>query len=89
MKKTNHNKYKVPHSSLPNPTVNPNLSTSHILTDLCGICSSIVEDDHKSIICDKCGYWVHTACSNVSDIQYEYYQVNHDVKFDCSRCKNI
>ena len=87
MKVINYNKQNSPYPTPTCPIFLPFPSTSDIPADRCVICNCIVKEYHKSICCDTCHKWVHIECSNVSDKQYEDYQTDSNLKFDCIQCK--
>ena len=59
----------------------------NVTNDICGICSHVVGDHDKSILCDKCDKWVHIGCNNISNETYEFYQLNDEEEFVCTKCK--
>ena len=75
------------HCSAPNPTQSQHLRANPH-DDLCGICNKIVKDDQKAFICDQCDNWIHIQCSNISVLQYEHYQINHEQELRCKKCRS-
>ena len=59
----------------------------HITSSTCVLCLKIVTDEQRAILCDKCLRWVHTKCQHISNIEYENYVINHELKFECKICK--
>ena len=55
--------------------------------NLCKFCTKNVLAHQKAIMCDKCDYWFHTRCQKISDIEYENYQINYELKFECDFCQ--
>ena len=38
-------------------------------------------------MCDRCCLWIHTKCHHISNIEYENYKINHELKFECKICR--
>ena len=54
----------------------------------CGLCDKIIDIHHKALKCNECLKWVHVKCTNISNIKYENYQINPEMKFQCRSCKS-
>ena len=55
--------------------------------DACVLCLKIVTNEERALMCDKCSLWVHTKCQRISNIEYENYEINHELRFECKICK--
>ena len=69
-----------------NTTICPSPSpstTDH--EEMRGICSDEVKETDKAIECDKCKYWIHTKCNNITNKQYKNLQTNPET-FICKNC---
>ena len=65
----------------------PLSNTGNISDDLCGICTHIVTENDKALICDLCDNWIHAKCEKMSDIQYEHHEINYEDIFRCRKCR--
>ena len=65
----------------------PSSSLESISDDCCGICTLLVTDDAKALICDICEKWIHAKCDRMPDITYEHHEINHEAIFICRKCR--
>ena len=58
----------------------------------CKTCSLAVEDKHKSVLCECCNSWFHTACEDVDDETFDLLFKKGSklskLRFFCSTCDN-
>ena len=57
--------------------------------NFCKHCDRSFATDLESICCDKCSFWYHFDCSNLSEIQFKQLSDNPDLPWTCSPCKRI
>ncbi|XP_057295684.1 uncharacterized protein LOC130624132 [Hydractinia symbiolongicarpus] len=53
----------------------------------CRICLKSVASNHRAIMCDVCGFWVHIKCNGLNATDYEMLQNSNDNWF-CLKCIN-
>ena len=75
---------KVNTTICPSLSLSPSPYSDH--EERCGICSDEVKETDKAIECDKCKYWIHTKCNNITSKQYKNLQNNPDETFICKNC---
>ena len=53
----------------------------------CVDCNKIFpENNQDRICCDKCSYWHHLDCSELSETEFEYHISNPDAYWACKKC---
>lgn len=57
--------------------IEPNPGPTH----LCGVCAKTINKT-GSVLCQKCSYWIHTRCSNLTDIN------DYTANYSCPKCSN-
>ena len=74
----------IPLTSPSQSETNENISVN---PDACAICLKVVTNEQKAIMCDRCSFWVHTKCHQISNIEYENYKINYELEFECKICR--
>ena len=60
------------------PSLSPTLSPCSGHGDKCGICNNEVKETDKAMECDKCKYWIHIKCNNITRKKNKNLQNNLD-----------
>lgn len=56
----------------------------------CGICHKNIPDNHKSVFCDYCKFWVHIRCNDLSVQEYEELQREPEhIPWFCLKCTEL
>ena len=53
----------------------------------CVKCLKPVKTNQKGLECDTCNKWVHFKCTNLTEAQYSYLEVNGNIPFYCLVCE--
>ena len=53
----------------------------------CLSCNKPVKRNQKGLQCNTCNNWVHTKCTDLTEAQYNFLEVNEDIPFYCLKCK--
>ena len=53
----------------------------------CFECKKPVKCNQRGIQCNDCENWVHFKCTNLSEDQYHFLEINTDEPFYCLKCK--
>jgi hypothetical protein len=59
-----------------------------VIANPCGICFKPVGDNHRSIQCDVCNFWIHIKCNNISPSLYQELIQDED-PWICIKCNNF
>ena len=54
----------------------------------CGICFKAVATNHRAVLCDVCGYWVHLKCNYLTNTQYNELIEDNSTSWVCLKCIN-
>ncbi|VDI02709.1 Hypothetical predicted protein [Mytilus galloprovincialis] len=52
----------------------------------CGVCSKPVAKNHRALECDSCTYWVHIKCGGITPSDYQQFQKNKHLSWECPNC---
>ena len=53
----------------------------------CKKCKCEVLDGEDGIQCDKCDWWIHRKCHNMSQREYDNYTADTSLEFECKECR--
>ena len=52
----------------------------------CRICNKYVASNHRGIECTICNNWIHAKCNRLDDKDYDNFQTDESLKFNCAQC---
>ena len=55
----------------------------------CGICCKPVAVNHRAVLCDICGFWIHIKCNSISPSVYDLMTEESDLHWCCIKCINL